>query len=146
MSLIDTVRQSLGQEQIQQISQQIGTDPATAESAIRQALPHLVSGMQNMAQQSGAAGGASGAGGVEGLLGGLGSGGGLLDKILGHQQADVHQNVQAATGLNADSTRKLLTALAPMVVAALAAHGGQGGQGQGMGGMLGGILGQLGGR
>ena len=45
MSLLDTVQQHLGPEQIQQLSQQLGIDPATTNNAIQAALPMMVSGM-----------------------------------------------------------------------------------------------------
>jgi hypothetical protein len=40
--------------------------------------------------------------------------------VLGHNQSDVQQGVQQASGLGAEQTRTLLTILAPIVVGALA--------------------------
>jgi hypothetical protein len=129
-SLIDLVKEHLGPQELSQISQQLGTDPATTQQAVNTALPALVGGLANKAQQP--------QGGSEiqqllgshtGVLGGLGSllgagapadGGGILGRILGQNQSDVQQGVQQASGLGSDQTRKLLMILAPIVLGALA--------------------------
>ena len=89
MSLLDLVQQQLGPNGVQEISQQLGADPAATEKAIQSALPMMLGGMSSTAQQPGgesalqAAIGAIGgnAGGGDSILGGLagtlGSGGGL---------------------------------------------------------------------
>jgi len=130
MSLIDLVQQHLGPDQIQQISQQIGADPASTQTAVQAALPMLLGGMASTAQQPGGAENVSAA--VEqhaGLLGSLGSilsgaaggdGGGLLGSILGQHQPAVHDGVQQASGLDGGQVKKLLLILAPIVLAALA--------------------------
>lgn len=136
MSLVDTVRQDLGPNEIQQISQQLGIDPATAEQAIQNALPTIVAGMAGNAQQpegstaiQTALGGQGNAfGGLGGILadvaggsaGGGGALGGILGSILGRHQDDVHQEVQQKSGLDSARTRQLLMMLAPIVIAALA--------------------------
>lgn len=54
-SILDMVQQQLGGQGINQISQQIGADPATTQSAIQTALPMLLGGLaQNAAQPGGA--------------------------------------------------------------------------------------------
>ena len=54
-SILDMVQQQLGGQGINQISQQIGADPAATQSAIQTALPMLVGGLaQNAAQPGGA--------------------------------------------------------------------------------------------
>jgi hypothetical protein len=84
MSLLDIVQQHLGPDQIQQISQHLGTDPATTSNAIQAALPMLVGGMAHTAQQPGGAAVIQnavddhGAGGILGSLGGLGGLAGML--------------------------------------------------------------------
>lgn len=142
MSLIDIVQQHLGPEQIQQISQHLGTDPATTSNAIAAALPMIVGGMAHTAQQPGGATAIQsavdehGAGGILGSLGGLGglagmfggasnggsAGGGLLGSILGQHTATVQNGVQTASGLDASKVQSLLAILAPIVMAALAQH------------------------
>jgi hypothetical protein len=129
-SLLDLVKEHLGPEQLSQISQQLGTDPATTQQAVNAALPALVGGMASTAQQpQGASGIQQLIGSHTGVLGGLGSllgagapadGGSILGRILGHTQPEVQQGVQQASGLGSDQTRKLLMILAPVVMGALA--------------------------
>lgn len=158
MSFLDIVRQHLGPAEIQQISQHLGTDPATTSNAINAALPMIVGGMAHTAQQPGGASAIQsavdehGAGGIMGALGGLagmfggaqsGGTGGLLGSILGQHNATVQNGVQTASGLDADKVKSLLAVLAPIVMAALAQHAAKqqtsGNAGGAMGG-LGGIL------
>ena len=139
MSLLDTVQQHLGPNEIQQISQQLGIDPATASNAINAALPMIVGGMAHTAQQPGGASAIQnavadhGAGGILGSLGGLAgmfggasnggsAGGGLLGSILGQHTATVQNGVQTASGLDASKVQALLAMLAPIVMTALAHH------------------------
>lgn len=138
MSLIDLVQQHLGPAEIQEISQHLGTDPATTSNAIQAALPMIVGGMAHTAQQPGGADAIQsavdehGAGGIMGALGGLagmfggassgGSNGGLLGSILGQHTATVQNGVQTASGLDASKVKSLLAMLAPIVMAALAQH------------------------
>ena len=159
MSLLDIVQQHLGPEQIQQISQHLGIDPATTSNAIAAALPMMVGGMAHTAQQPGGAtaiqsavdehgaggilGSLGGLGGLAGMLGGATSGsgsGGLLGSILGQHTATVQNGVQTASGLDASKVTSLLAILAPIVMAALAQHAAsQPSSGSSSGG-LGGIL------
>ena len=131
MSLMDLVQQHLGSEEIQQISQQLGTDPNTAQNAVQAAVPMMVGGMASTASQPTGSStlqsllSSTGAGGLLGSLGSVigtpaDSGGGLLGKILGQHENTVQQGVQQASGLNNDQTRKLLMILGPIVLAALA--------------------------
>ena len=145
MSVIDLVQQHLGDQEIQQISQQLGVDPNAAQNAVQAAVPMMVGSMASTATQpTGAStiqsllgshgglldniGGMLGSAGAGGLLGSLGGvigtpadgGGGLLGKILGQHEDTVQQGVQQASGLNSDQTKKLLMILGPIVLAALA--------------------------
>ena len=137
MSVLDLVQQHLGPEQIRQLSQQIGADPARTETAVQAALPMLLGGMASTAQQPGGAEEVSAAMQQhEGLLGGLGgslgsilsgalgggggAGGGILGSILGRHEGQVNDGVQQASGLDSSQTKKLLLILAPIVLAALA--------------------------
>ena len=169
MSLLDLVQQQLGPQEIQQISQQVGADPATTENAVHAAVPMLLSGMANGAREpegasalggllGGGGGGAlggllggAGGGGLGGLLGGmLGGGGGtaggggmdmggMLGSVLGRSQPAVQDGVQQASGLSGDQTKKLLMILAPIVLMALAKRRQQGAAGAG--GAMGGAMG-----
>ena len=129
-SLLDMVQQHLGPTEIDQISQQLGVDPAQAQSAINSALPMIIGGMASNSAQPGGSdaihqslashGGILG--NLNGLLGGGGvaDGGGLLGKILGQHQAPVQEGVSQASGLDSEKTRKLLLMLAPIVMGVLA--------------------------
>lgn len=121
MSLIDLVQQELGPNGIQDISQQLGTDPATTEQAITSALPMMMGGMANTAQQPG---GESVLQDAIGALGGGGGIGGVLGSILGQHHSTVQDGVQQASGLDAGKAGKLLLILAPFIIRALAKHQG----------------------
>jgi hypothetical protein len=159
VSLLDLVQQQLGPQEMQQISQQVGADPATTENAVHAAIPMLLGGMANGAREPG---GASALGGLLGGGGGGGAGGGMdmggiLGSVLGRSQPAVHDGVQQASGLSGDQTKKLLMILAPIVLMALAKRRQQGaagaggamagGMGAGMGGIpgMGGAAGGMGG-
>jgi hypothetical protein len=131
MSLLDLVQQHLGPDGVQDISRQLGTDPATTQRAIDAALPTLVGGMAGTAGQPGGEGamqgalGASSAGGMGGALGGLGDllgGGGagsILGSILGKDNDAVQDDVSKASGLDKGKVLQLLVLLAPIVLRAL---------------------------
>jgi hypothetical protein len=174
VSLLDLVQQQLGPQEMQQISQQVGADPATTENAVHAAIPMLLGGMANGAREPGGASalggllggggggalggllGGAGGGGLGGLLGGmLGGGGGggagggmdmggILGSVLGRSQPAVHDGVQQASGLSGDQTKKLLMILAPIVLMALAKRRQQGAAGAG-GAMAGGMGAGMGG-
>jgi hypothetical protein len=137
MSLLDTVQQHLGPNEIQQISQHIGADPSTTSSAIQAAIPMMVGGMAHHAQQPEGAGAIEnavashtpadmrgGLGNLGGILSGAagGAGGGLLDSILGRHTDTVQNGVQKASGLDSTKVKALLAMLAPLVISALAKH------------------------
>jgi len=52
-STLDLVQEHLGPQEIQQISQQLGTDPATTQQAVNAALPAIVGGLASTSQQPG---------------------------------------------------------------------------------------------
>jgi len=130
MTLIDDVQQHLGTTEIQQISQQLGVDEKTAQSAVQSALPMMVAGMAGTAQQPageqqiqslfGAHGGTLG--NLESVISGAmsGGGGGILGTILGGQHKRVEDGLGQATGLQPDQSKRLLMILAPIVLAVLA--------------------------
>jgi hypothetical protein len=153
MSLLDIVQQHLGPNEIQQISQHLGTDPSTTSNAIQAALPMMVGGMAHTAQQPGGenaiqtavenhttADTLGGFGNLAGMLSGASgsAGGGLLGSILGQHTATVQNGVQTATGLDASKVKSLLMILAPIVMAALVKH--QNSQPAGASGGIGSIL------
>jgi hypothetical protein len=152
-SLLEQVQQHLGPDEIAQIAQRLGVEPATAQSAVNAALPHVVTGVSATAQQQTGAGGAGGLlDSLGSLAGGSGGGGlgGMLGSVLGDHQAAAQQHAQESGGLPEGKAQQLLTILAPIVLGVLAKRmtgGGNAtapGAGGGMGGVLGGILGKLG--
>jgi hypothetical protein len=138
MSLLDTVQQHLGPEQIQQISQHLGIDPTTANNAVQAALPMMVSGMAAHAAQQPEGASAiesavqshspadmlGGFGNIGGMLSGAmsGAGGGILGSILGRHADTVQNGVQTNTGLDSSKVKALLVMLAPLVISAIAKH------------------------
>jgi len=130
MSIADQVQQNLGDAEIQQIANQLGVDPTQARTAIDSAMPMLLAGMANTAQQTGGADAiqqaATSHAGLLDNLGamfgnaGFGDSGGLLGKILGQHTSTVQSGVEQHSGLDSNQTRRLLMILAPMVLAMLA--------------------------
>jgi hypothetical protein len=129
MSIIETVQQRVGAPEIQQISQQLGIDNATAQRAVQSALPALVAGMAGHAQQPAGEQRIQSLLGshadILGNLGGLLGGGapadsGILGSVLGQHQATVNNEVQQTSGLDSTKSRQLLMILAPIVLGALA--------------------------
>jgi len=157
MSSIDDI---LANIPINTLADQLGVDPATAESAVREALPALVGGMQaNAADPQGAA---SLAGAIDSHSPKLVDGGVNLDdidtgdgeKIVGHVFGEntgaVAQTLGGNLGGNSDLIKKLLPILAPIVLSYLSQkmRGGTTAGAQGGGGLedlLGSVLGGLGG-
>lgn len=121
---------------VQQIAQQLGVDPSTAQTAITAALPLLVGALgRNASQPQGAEAlfGAlqkdhAGAGGIGDVLGAVLGGGqsrqtdgaGILGHIFGGQQPRAEQAIGQSTGIGQDKANMLLRWLAPIVLAYLA--------------------------
>ena len=126
MALLDTIQGHLGQSQIGQISQQLGIDPAMAQTAIAAAVPMIMAGMANHATQpDGEVAIRQAAENHHDVVDNVGSilqagppadTTGLLGRILGQHHDTVQQGVQQASGLDSEKTRKLLMMLAPVVL------------------------------
>ncbi|MBA3404025.1 MAG: DUF937 domain-containing protein [Gemmatimonadaceae bacterium] len=130
-TIYESVMQQLSGQNMTQLSQQIGADEATTQTAVQAALPTLLGGLaRNSAQPEGAA--ALGdalndhRGGLLDNLGGLlgnaqsGPGAAILGHIFGSKRSTVEQGVGQATGLDAQQIGKLLMVLAPIVMSVLA--------------------------
>lgn len=138
-NVLDTLRQHLGPETIQQLSGALGTDPGATANAVSAALPLLLGGLaQNASNPQGAAaldqalGDHDGSilGNLGGLLGGGGAGGiggKILSHILGGRRSDAEQGVARASGLDAQQVARLLMMLAPIVMGVLGKMRQQGG-------------------
>jgi hypothetical protein len=151
-SLAASLFQQLQQGQgLQQVSQQLGIEPAQASSAVGAALPLLLGAMGRNAQQpqgadallgalqrdhAPAAGGGFDLGGLLGsVLGGGGgnatNGAGILGHVFGGNSDRAAQGLSQATGLDSSKSSQLLAILAPIVMSYLAqrfANGGNAGQ------------------
>jgi hypothetical protein len=129
MSALDILNQ-LGDDDVAQISEQIGADQAQTRSAIQAATPLLLAGVASTAQQPQGQASVQQAldshGGVLDDLGRIIRGGGasdvgsVLDRVLGRSKPEVQDGVQQSTGLNGDQTKRLLAILAPVVLGMLA--------------------------
>jgi len=130
-SLLSTLTQQLGGDAIQQISAQLGTDPASTQTAVGAALPLLLGALgRNTASPDGAAALSTALQQHDGsvlnnLTGFLSSGGNtqdgsaILGHVLGGKQDAVANSLSQVSGLNAGSTSQLLAMLAPVVLGAL---------------------------
>ena len=160
-SLTEELLSQLQGAPLQQIADQLGTNPSQAQSAVSAALPMLLGALgRNAAQPQGAAdlfgalqrahvGRAAGSGGLGDLLGsvlgGMGGGGAggaadgasILGHILGGNQQRAEAGLGQATGLGANAGQ-LLQILAPIVMAFLAQRAQAGGMDAGgLGAVLG---------
>ncbi|GEM_PF-5741139 len=138
--LLDSLRQELSGNAVQQLSANIGADHQMTQSAVAAAVPAMLGAMAQTAQQPGgetvlaqaAEQHAGLLGNIGSLLGGRGpadvpaTGGGLLSRVLGDRQEQVQSQVAQTSGLAPDQTKRLLMALAPVALAVLARHRSQG--------------------
>ena len=130
--LIDLLKQELSGDAVQQLSNHIGADPQATRSALAAAVPAVLGGMSQTAQQPGGEETINQAAQQHaGALGNFGSllnrtpadlspdHGGLLGRVLGQQQPQVQNTVAQASGLGQDQVKRVLMAVAPLALAAL---------------------------
>ena len=125
---MDAVDEILGQIPLDQLAQQMGVDEATAEQAVRSAVPALLGGMAANAQDPGGAASLERAvaqhtsNPLEGLgLGGVDTGDG--EKIVGHVFGDNTDQVVNKLGESSGGKglmSQLLPILAPIILSMLA--------------------------
>lgn len=145
--ILDTVQQQLTPDTINQISQKLGIDPATAQQAVNLALPVVLGGMASHAASDPSAassitdqaenhggllgglgnlisGGGAGGGLLGEIAGAVGGGGlgGMLGSIMGGNHAAVQDGVSQASGLDSQRSKQLMMILAPIVLAAIVHH------------------------
>jgi hypothetical protein len=155
MSSIDDIMANIP---ITTLAGQLGVDDATAEAAVREALPALVGGMQVNAADP--VGEASLAGALDNhspklIDGGVnldevdtGDGQKIVDHVFGDNTGAVVQTLGGNLGDNGDLIKKLLPILAPIVLSYLSQRmsGGaaqQSGAGGGLTDLLGSVLGGM---
>jgi hypothetical protein len=124
--LIGMLASQLGGPVIQQISQQIGANEGTTQSAVGMALPMLLSAFGNQAEATGQV--AQGDDGsilddVMGFVGNAGAadmGSALLGQVLGGgTQNAMADTISQNTGIDSGAATQLLGMLAPLVMGAL---------------------------
>lgn len=130
-SLLDTLKQYVGNDTLQQLSRQLGADPGTTSAAVSTALPILVGALARNASTSEGATALTNAlakdhdGSVLDNIGAAvsnyqqGSGAAILGHVLGSSSQPVVQGVSKTSGLAPDKTGALLQMLAPVVLGAL---------------------------
>lgn len=129
--ITDTLNQALGNEELRSISRQIGADEQTTAIALQTTLPVLIGALKRNAAHSGGAQQIFEAvsqdhdGSLLDHLGYFlshaeaGAGEGILGHIFGARRPTVEAGLSKANGLDLGSMAKLMTLLAPMVMAAL---------------------------
>lgn len=131
-SILNLLTQQLGGSAINQLSQQLGTDPQSTQAAVSAALPLLLSALgRNTASPQGAQSlfnavtndhDGSILNDVTGFLtsgGNPQTGNGILGHVLGNARPAVEQGVAQVSGLNQGTAGQLLTMLAPLVMGGL---------------------------
>ena len=131
-SIFDLIKNNLGQQAVEQVTQQVGGNKEATQMAIAAAIPMLISALQkNTKSKSGAESLANALekdhdGGILGNLGALlgqSSTQSMGEKILGHvlggNQDNVSNKLGKATGLGSTDVTKILANLAPVVLGAV---------------------------
>ncbi len=155
MSLLESLTQQLGGENLSALSKQLGLNENQTSSAISAALPMMIQAMnRNTSSEEGAASLAGALerdhdGGILDNLGGFfsqqdnGAGPGILNHLFGGKRNMVEQGVSQMSGINSQQAGGLLENLAPVLMGFLGQQKRQ--QGLDIGGiasLIGGFTGQ----
>jgi hypothetical protein len=126
-----SLQELLGQENadqaLGQISQSVGADQSSVNSAVQMALPMIIGALSQNASQPQGAQSLSNAlqnhdGSILDNIGGLvasaqqADGGGILGHILGQKQTAAAEQISQHTGLNTGQVAQILLTLAPIVM------------------------------
>lgn len=127
--ITDIVQQQLSGGALQQISDQLGLDPATTQMAVTAALPVVLGAMAKRASNPAAAAEIhqeadnhavpADMSSIAGMLSAFGAGGGILSKIFGNNEQTVHNGVSQASGLDLQQAGALVAMLTPLVLSAI---------------------------
>lgn len=129
MALTDDILDQIPPATLDQIAGQLGIEPDKVKSVIQDSLPALLGGMEkNVQSGDGAASLANALGdhAEANPLGDLGSlisgalGGGILDKVLGGATPQVSEAIGSKAGASGVDVQKIMTIVAPIVMAFLA--------------------------
>ena len=126
-SLQELLGQENGNQALDQISQSVGAEPSTVNSAVQLALPMIIGALSQNASQPQGAESLSNAlqthdGSILDNIGGLvasaqqSDGGGILGHILGQKQTAAAEQISQHTGLNTGQVAQILLTLAPIVM------------------------------
>lgn len=137
--ILDFIKDQITPDTINRISTEIGEDPEKTRQAVDASVPLIAGALstQEVAQATGDAvvqpsklgglgdmiSGGGGLGGglggaLGGVLGGASGAGGMLDSILGGSQSTVQKDISNASGIQPQKVMRILTMLAPVVLAA----------------------------
>ena len=129
MSLLDELKQSLGGDALQQISQKLGTNQSSTGTAIGAALPLLLGALARNASTPGGAAAlntalndhdGSALDNVAGVVNNDNNGGAdILSHVLGNKSPMVANGIGQAAGIDSSQASSLLAMLAPLVMGAL---------------------------
>lgn len=132
MSALEALLARLGGgDNLTQISRQLGTDERTTQTAMSAALPTILAALSRNASKPEGAESLNGAlardhdgsvlDDITGFLkrGETRDGSGILEHVLGSRRQTVQGGVSKASGMDRESTSKLMEMLAPLVMGAL---------------------------
>ena len=129
MDFLNIIKDQLGDQEVDQMSNQLGEDKGNLMSALGSIVPVIVGGMARNSRSEEGAQALNGAldrdhdGSILDNLGGLisnpdqGSGSGILRHVLGGKQEVTQQAVAKKSGISLESAAKLMQIAAPMVMA-----------------------------
>ena len=130
--IFDLIKSSIGDQAIEQVTQQVGGNKEATQRAVAAAIPMLLAALQKNSKTT--RGAESLAQALEkdhngGILGHLGAvlgqsqnqfmGEKILGHVLGNNQQNVSNQLGKATGLGAADVTKILASLAPVVMGAV---------------------------
>lgn len=130
--IFDLIKDSLGQQAIEQVTRQVGGNQDATQRAVAAAIPLLLSALQKNSQSQSGAESLNRAlerdhqGGILDHVGALlgqsshqSAGEKILGHVLGQRQNNVATQLGKATGLGSEDVGKILANLAPVVLGAV---------------------------